>query len=117
MKTFVFSLVALCLTASPSFACFTCAPDTFTLKDKEGGYHLSGAIETPTPGYSYALEKTGDAWTLRLTPPDGMVIQVIDRLEIEHSFAKEEVGESLTINFDKTYNWGDTAVQCRRMKH
>lgn len=117
MKTLIFALAALLLFSGPSFAGFICTPDTFTLEEKDGAYVLSGTIETPTPGYSYEIEKDGDGHVLRLKAPEGIVIQVIGTLNILHTFTKADAGEGLTLRFDKSYNWGETAVSCLRNRH
>lgn len=116
MKSF-FLFIALFISSSAHAGEFSCTPASFTLTENDLGYILDGTLETPTPGYSYEIEKdSGGSFTLVLTAPEGMVIQVIDNLEISYRFSKEEVGDKLSVNIGKTFGWGEKNIVCAAAK-
>ena len=95
---------------------FSCKPEGFTLNRDEGGLHLQGVMQMPTPGYTYTVteEEPGPDGslhaTLRFKSPDGMVIQVISPLAINHTF--KGAGDRLHVSIDKSFNWGDASIDC-----
>lgn len=84
----------------------------------EDGYLFSGKIETPTPGYRYDISDVRDigevtvSGTLRLTPPDGMVIQVLDSMEISYALPREAPLQKFTLNIEKSFGWGASSLTC-----
>ncbi|HYD17119.1 MAG TPA: hypothetical protein VEF76_01405 [Patescibacteria group bacterium] len=87
----------------------TCTPAGFTIVKTAEGYLLSGAIETPTPGYSYTYENG----TLTLAgPPEGTAqIQVISSLAIEVSLPAS-AGDGVSVPVAKKFNWGPDNISC-----
>lgn len=114
MKHLILSLLFLAL-SSPAFAAdYTCTPESFTLKSVEDTYVLHGTLETPTPGYTYKIEKNNDdIYVLNLNAPEGLMIQVIDSIEVTHTFTREEIHGDFTVNIGKSFNWGDKAIVCK----
>lgn len=95
---------------------FSCKPAGFTLTRDAGGMHLHGEMQMPTPGYTYSFTEEAPGpdgslhATLRFKAPDGMVIQVISPLAIDHTFKTE--GDRLHVAIDKSFNWGDASIDC-----
>lgn len=91
---------------------YTCAPDGFTLTAVEGGVHLTGQLETPTPGYSavYAPETR----SIRVVAPEGIAVQVISSVTIDLVLPAEVMrsDDSLDITLEKSYDWGISGVTC-----
>lgn len=101
--------------SSPAFAAdYACTPEGFTLRREGENYVLRGTLETPTPGYAYEISKNDDGiYVLSLTAPEGVMIQIIGSIGIEHAFAREEVEGDFTVNIGKSFNWGDKAIVCK----
>jgi len=104
---------------------YGCTPKGFTLSRTKQGYHLNGVLDTPTPGYSYRIstatmqaDGTMTA-TLTLTPPAGMVIQVLGKVSIDAVLALgatlKGVGTvgKISVTLDKPFNWGPSAIDCK----
>jgi hypothetical protein len=99
---------------------YGCTPAGFTLMRSAKGYHLSGVIETPTPGYRFetgvpaADSRGGLSVTLKLTPPPGLVPQVLSTLSVDAFFPlMQSPATQVTVTIDKPYNWGPRTVSCR----
>jgi hypothetical protein len=101
----------------PAIPVFECTPDSFTLGVTNGGYHLEGTLEMPTPGFTYAVTGVQELrdgslrGTLSLTQPEGMALQVIDRLSISHDFPAQELSR-LSLRVDRNFNWGPEEISC-----
>lgn len=96
---------------------YTCKPDSFTLTQNGTSFVLQGRIETPTPGYSYEMAsfdaKHGRVKaTLKLTGVDNAVIQVLDGIDISHSFNHAGMLHALSIKVEKDFNWGPASISC-----
>lgn len=114
----LFLFIALFLSSSAHAGEFSCTPASFTLTENDLGYVLNGTLETPTPGYSYEIEKdSGGNFTLVLTAPEGMVIQVIDQIEINYRFSKNELRDKLVVNIGKSFSWGEKSIECATVKN
>ncbi|MEZ0259661.1 MAG: hypothetical protein ACAH80_01540 [Alphaproteobacteria bacterium] len=117
MRAVAFAFVLMLCTANAQAASYTCTPDTFTLEPEGDGLRLKGSLEMPTPGYRYEftdIEKhDGNALhaTLKLSAPEGMVIQVISPLDIDQEF---DTADKLVIKVDRTFNWGAAEIICKR---
>lgn len=91
---------------------YHCTPEGFTLVSTADGLHLTGRIDTPTPGYTvrYVPEVQG----ISLIPPMGSVIQVIDHVDIDlvlpHDVAAAD--GNVEIELEKSYAWGIPAITC-----
>jgi hypothetical protein len=102
----------------PRPAAFAYTPEGFALAEETAGLRLTGGIETPTPGYRYEIlnvEPAGDGGlhgVLRLTGPDGAVIQVISSLAIDYVFPQP--ADSLSLSVEKQFNWGPDVIECKR---
>lgn len=97
---------------------YTCDAPEFTLTQTGDSYVLNARIETPTPGFEYALEQTEDKngrikATLEINAPDGMIIQVIDAINISHTFEHAGMLHMLSIHVDKDFNWGPNTINCK----
>lgn len=97
---------------------FTCTPDTFKLEPAGDGLRLTGSLEMPTPGYRYEftdIETRGEDIhaTLKLTAPEGMVIQVISPLDIEQEF---DAARKLVVKVNRDFNWGEPEIICRQAR-
>lgn len=97
---------------------YTCDAPEFTLTQTGDSYVLNARLETPTPGFEYALEQTEDKngrikATLSINAPDGMVIQVIDAINISHTFEHTGMLHMLSIKVDKDFNWGPKTINCK----
>ena len=115
MKNHVLALAAFLCLSTPALAeVYTCTPAGFTLTETAKGYLLKGTIETPTPGYSYKVDKNDDGhFVVTLTAPEGMALTVIDKVDIEYTIPKQDVEGDVTINIGKTFDWGDKAILCK----
>lgn len=96
---------------------YTCAADGFTLTQNGDQYTLQGRIETPTPGFAHELQQTEDKngrikATLKLTAPEGMVVQVLDGIDINHTFEHDGMLHMLSIKVDADFNWAPAAFNC-----
>lgn len=103
--------------AVPVFACDwpTIQVDAAKTEDPDHiTVRLYGTLETPTPGYSYDAQQAGSEVMLTLTRPTGMVIQVLDKIEIDESFTLLATTKALTVKLNKTYNWGPDGITCKR---
>ena len=97
---------------------YTCDAPEFTLTQTGDSYVLNGRLETPTPGFEHTLTQTEDKngrikATLEIKSPDGMVIQVIDAINISHTFEHTGMLHLLNIKLDKDFNWGPAAINCK----
>lgn len=97
---------------------YTCDAPEFTLTQTGDSYVLNGRIETPTPGFEHSLTQTEDKngrikATLEIKSPDGMVIQVLDAINISHTFEHAGMLHLLNIKVDKDFNWGPKAINCK----
>lgn len=97
---------------------YTCDIPEFTLTQTGDSYVLNGRLETPTPGFEYTLAQTENKngrikATLEIKSPDGMVIQVIDAINISHTFEHTGMLHLLNIKLDKDFNWGPAAINCK----
>jgi|GEM_PF-1977943 len=100
------------------YGVFTCTPDNFTLTSTADGYHLHGTIDTPTPGYGYTparIDETPDAadMVFELRGPQGMVMQVIGKMAIDHMYVRDGSMQALTVRLDKAFNWGPDTIVCK----
>lgn len=96
---------------------YTCTPSEFTLTQDGDTYTLAATIDTPTPGFTYEIydvqERRGIIHAkLKLAGPEGIVIQVLDTLQINHSFTQEGTLHALKISLNKSFNWGPAMVDC-----
>lgn len=100
------------------YGTFTCTPEGFTLTSTADGYHLKGVIETPTAGFNYTpeyIDETADAADMKfvLRGPQGMVAQVIGKMEIDHMYVRDGAMQTMTVRLDKTFNWGPDTIVCQ----
>lgn len=109
MRSFLVAIVLL-LTMPAYAADYLCDPAFFTLTPSDDGatYRLQGMIETPTPGYSAKLEGN----VLKLTAPEGMVVQVIDQMTVDVTLPAPVDSGAVEIKLDKTFNWGTDVIRC-----
>jgi hypothetical protein len=96
---------------------YTCTPSEFTLTQDGDTYTLAATIDTPTPGFSYEIydvqERRGIIHAkLKLSGPEGMALQVLDTLQINHAFTQEGTLHALQISLNKGFNWGPSMVDC-----
>lgn len=104
-----------------------CDPNTFSVSrtivdPRHYSYEIRGALETPTPGYAYELTRDIPAGEidplvhhlrLKLTAPQGVVIQVIGALEIDETMILPDIKtERVVIAIDKTFGWGPEKITC-----
>lgn len=106
--------------AENKYGVFTCTPENFTLTSTADGYHLHGTLETPTPGYGYTparIDETPDAadMVFELRAPQGTVIQVIGKMEIDHMYVRDGSMQTMTVRLDKSFNWGPDEIICKNV--
>lgn len=102
------------------YGVFTCTPENFTLTASADGYHLHGTLDTPTPGYGYTpvrINETPDAadMVIELRAPQGMVMEVIGKLEISHMYVRDAAMQTLTVRLDKAFNWDPDTIVCQNI--
>lgn len=101
------------LMAAPEkrWAQYKCDPATLLLEQTKDGLRLYGALETPTPNYSYEILDKDGPITLVMKSAGGMSVMMIGTLEIDHVF--EDKGQTqLDIAIEKDFNWGPERITC-----
>jgi hypothetical protein len=96
---------------------YSCKPESFTLTQNGTSFTLQGRIETPTPGYSYEFTSFDAKFgrvkaTLKLSGVDNAVIQVLDGIDVSHSFEHAGMLHALSIKVEKDFNWGPASISC-----
>ena len=93
---------------------YVCTPDGFALSAVPDGLHLTGTLDTPTPGYAarYVPEVQG----ISLISPQGMAPQVISTLEIDMILPADIAATdgSVEIELEKSFAWGIPAITCKK---
>lgn len=103
---------------TPDYGTFTCTPEAFTLTSTAAGYQLKGLLETPTPGFGYTpryIKETPETadMVFELRGPQGMVAQVIGKMEIDHMYVRDGSMQTMTVRLDKTFAWGPDTIVCQ----
>ena len=97
---------------------FVCDPAQFSFAQAPGGWLLDGALEMPTPGYSYTVTKEESGDVIRanivLSVPDGPALTVISTLPIRHVFSGGNGVNGLEVTLEKKFDWGPSAITCKR---
>jgi hypothetical protein len=91
-----------------------------TLVDFDGKAYwiMQGSLDVPTPSYGYAFTlgahkgRTQHA-TLKLIPPTGGMISVIDTLNMTIRHEMKRPFHQLVINIDKSFHWGAVQIVCK----
>ena len=91
---------------------YVCTPEGFALAAVSDGLHLTGSLETPTPGYS--ARYVPELKAISLIPPQGMVVQVISSVTIDMVLPADvaDANGRVDIALEKSFAWGIPAITC-----
>lgn len=89
-------------------------------EDPEGDHavFLKGALETPTPNYSYEVSYQGESagivsYDLLLLSPGGIGVQMIGTLALDEALVSPIVPAEVVFRIRKGFEWGPEAIHCR----